>query len=328
MSVDLIARAQEGDEGSFAELVAPHRHELHVHCYRILGSLQDAEDAVQESLLAAWRGLGGFERRSSLRTWLYAIATTRCLNMLRSANSRPRTEPQFTFELPEPAELVEPLWLEPYPDHLLAETASSPEARVEAKEAISLAFITALQLLPARQRAVLILRDVLGFHAAEAAEILETTEESVTSALKRARATLDQRLPQSEAPPAPDSEAERALVEELTRAFEVNDVDGIVALLADDVRLSMPPLPLEYRGLEQAARFLSVAGALHRDRRILPTRANGQPALAVYARDQGAPIYRAIGILVVTLAGSRISALTRFDTGVLARFGLPRTLPG
>jgi RNA polymerase sigma-70 factor (ECF subfamily) len=331
VTAELLARARGGDQEAFAQLVAPHRRELHVHCYRVLGSLQDAEDAFQETLLAAWRSLPGFEHRASLRTWLYTIATSRCLNMLRAADRRPRTEPRRPdFELPEPSSATEPLWLEPYPDVLfdeLAATTPGPEARYEAKEAISLAFVTALQLLPARQRAVLVLRDVLGYRAAETARILDTTEESVTSALKRARATLDRRLPQGAPPPQPGSPGERELVERLTAAFETNDVDGIVALLADDVRLNMPPLPLEYRGLDQAGRFLAHIALLHRDRRIVHTRANGQPALAMYARDPGADLYRALGLLVVTLTGDRIGAITRFDTAVFATFGLPRRLP-
>jgi RNA polymerase sigma-70 factor (TIGR02960 family) len=328
VTADLLARAQAGDQDSFGDLVAPYRAELHLHCYRILGSVQDAEDAVQETLVSAWRSLAGFEQRASLRTWLYTIATSRCMNMLRAASRRPRADGDLPFELPEPSVSAEPLWLEPYPDVLLsASGATDPEARYAAKETISLAFITALQLLPPRQRAVLILRDVLGFHAAEAAQMLDATEESVTSALKRARATLEQRLPRSEPPPRPDSPAERMLVDQLTSAFEANDVDAIVALLADDVRLSMPPLPLEYHGLDQAERFLTHVAALHHDRRIVHARANGQPALAMYARDSGAEIYRALGILVVTLSGTRVSAITRFDTGVFGSFGLPRILP-
>jgi RNA polymerase sigma-70 factor (TIGR02960 family) len=326
VSVDLLVAARSGDEDSFSELVAPYRQELHVHCYRVLGSLQDAEDAVQETLVSAWRGLGGFEQRASFRTWLYTIATSRCMNMLRAASRRPRATQQLAFELPEPSASTEPVWLDPYPDVLLADTAPGPDARYEAKEAISIAFITALQLLPPRQRAVLILRDVLGFRAAEAAQILESSEESVTSALKRARATLDERMPRTDPPPQPNSSAERELVDRLTAAFAANDVDGIVALLSDDVRLSMPPLPLEYRGLDQAARFLTHVAALHHDRRILSVHANGQPALAMYARDPGAQIYRALGMLVVTLAGNRVSAITRFENSVFPHFGLPRTL--
>ena len=199
VTTDLTARARAGDADAFRELIEPHRRELQVHCYRILGSAQDAEDALQETLLAAWQGIGGFEERASIRTWLYQVATSRCLNALRAASRRPQmNSPLSGLDLPEPTRLGEVSWLEPYPDVLLeglADGAPGPEARYEATEAISLAFVTALQLLPPRQRAVLILRDVLGFRASETAGILDSTEESVTSALKRARATLGRRAP-------------------------------------------------------------------------------------------------------------------------------------
>ncbi len=208
MSTELVTRARAGDAEAFAQLTRPHHRELQVHCYRILGSVQDAEDTVQESLLAAWQGLAGFEGRSSVRTWLYRIATNRCLNALRSASRRPPVDLSLPdVELPEPNRPGKVVWLEPYPDRLLEEVAErpgGPEARYEAREAISLAFVTALQLLPPRQRAVLILRDVLGFHAEEVAEMLHTTEGSVTSALKRARASLERRVDTDEhGPPAP-----------------------------------------------------------------------------------------------------------------------------
>lgn len=330
MSTELIAQAKAGDQDAFRELVEPYRAELHVHCYRILGSVQDAEDALQETLLAAWRGLGGFEERASVRTWLYSVATNRALNVLRAAKRRPQVDMPPDVSLPEPTRLTEALWLEPYPDVLFENelaVAPGPEARYEAKEAISLAFVTALQLLPARQRAVLILRDVLGFRAAEVADMLESTEESVTSALKRARATLESRRTEVDAPPLPDSPAERELVGRLAAAFEENDVDGIVALLADDVRLTMPPLPLEYIGLEEARRFYAIVAARPGKRRLVPTKANGQPALAFYSRDPSGEVFRATSLMVVTLAGSRITALTRFDADVLRHFGLPRILP-
>jgi RNA polymerase sigma-70 factor (ECF subfamily) len=333
MATDLIDRAQAGDAQAFRQLVEPYEHELQVHCYRILGSAQDAEDAVQETLLAAWRGLGGFEQRSSLRTWLYRIATTRSLNALRSASRRPAVDwANRDVEPPEPTRLGEVPWLEPYPDLLLAElpdSAPGPQARYEAREAISLAFVTALQLLPPRQRATLILRDVLGFHTSEAAEILGVSEQSAASALKRARATLAQHLPagRPEAPP-PYSPAEQELVGRLTRAFEAADVDGIVALLTEDAWLRMPPIPLEYQGCDLAARFFTLAFRPGRRYRLVATRANGQPALGVYVRDPRAPVLHANGLLVLTLAGDRISMITRFDTSVLPRFGLPRFLPG
>lgn len=330
MSLELIERAKAGDEDAFRELVEPYRRELHVHCYRILGSVQDAEDALQETLLAAWRGLAGFEQRASVRTWLYSVATNRALNMLRSAKRRPQVKLPPPMP-PEPTQLVEPLWIEPYPDVLLENEREStstpgPEARYETKEAISLAFITALQLLPARQRAVLILRDVLGFRAAEVAEMLDSSVESVTSALKRARETLESR-PHVKPPPQPDSPVERELVGRFAAAFEANDVDAIVALLTDDVRVSMPPLPLEYIGRDDVARFCAFLVARPGGRRIVQTKANGQPALVVYSRDATSDVFRATSLLVVTLAGQRIAAFTRFDPSVLEHFALPRILP-
>jgi RNA polymerase sigma-70 factor (ECF subfamily) len=335
MATNLIDRAQAGDGQAFRELVEPYQHELEVHCYRILGSAQDAQDAMQETLLAAWRGLGGFEQRSSLRTWLYRIATTRSLNALRSASRRPPMDwPNRDVDPPEPTRLSEVSWLEPYPDVLLAEVpddAPGPQARYEAREAISLAFVTALQLLPPRQRAALILRDVLGFANAEAAEILQASEQSVASAVKRARATLARELPppgQQEAPPPPHSPAEQRLVAQLTRAFEAEDVDAIVALLTEDAWLRMPPVPLEYQGRELATRFLTLAFRNRRRYRLVATRANGQPAFGVYEYDRHVPVLHANGLIVLTLAGDQISTITRFDAGVLPRFGLPRLLPG
>jgi len=334
VTADLMTRARAGDGEAFGELVAPFRRELQVHCYRILGSAQDAEDALQETLLAAWQGLPGFEGHASIRTWLYRIATSRCLNTLRSASRRPPMNwRRPEVDPPEPTRLAEVVWLEPYPDVLLEglpDTAPGPEARYEATEAISLAFITALQLLPTRQRAVLILRDVLGFPAREVAGILDTTQESVTSALKRARATLQHRhpsSPQQEAPPPPGSATEQELVARLARAFENSDVDGVVALLTDDAWLRMPPVPLEYQGREQAARFFTAVFPPSGSHRMVATRANNQPAFAVYLRDPRADIAHATGVIVLTLAGNQISAITRFDNSVLPQFGLPRTLP-
>jgi RNA polymerase sigma-70 factor (TIGR02960 family) len=335
MAIDLIDRAQAGDGQAFRQLVEPYQRELQVHCYRILGSVQDAEDAVQETLLAAWRNLGGFEQRSSLRTWLYRIATTRSLNALRSASRRSSMRwSNPDIEPPEPTRLGEVPWLEPYPDVLLAELpdqAPGPQARYESREAISLAFVTALQLLPPRQRAALILRDVLGFHTREAADILQTSEQSVASAVKRARAALARHLPSSdqrETPPLPHSLAERRLVARLTKAFEAADVAGIVALLTEDAWLTMPPVPLEYQGRELATRFFSLAFRPGRRYRLVATRANGQPAFGVYVRDRHTPVLHANGLIVLTLAGDRVSMITRFDTSVMPRFGLPRSLPG
>ena len=333
MTAELIGRAQAGDGEAFRQLTDPYRRELQLHCYRILGSVLDAEDALQETMLAAWQGLRAFEQRASIRTWLYQVATSRCLNALRSARRRPQMQPPSGLDLPVPSGLGEVVWLEPYPDVLvegLADSAFSPEARYEATEAMSLAFITALQLLPPRQRAVLILRDVLGFRAAEVADMLQSSEDSVTSALKRARATLQRELPrddQRQGPPPPDSPAERELVARLTEAYDEGDVNSIVALLTEDVRLAMPPVPLEYTGRELAAQFLTaVAFRQGRRYRLVATRANRQPAFGAYVRDPRAGISHANGLLVVTLAGTRISGITRFDNSVLARFGLPRTL--
>jgi RNA polymerase sigma-70 factor (TIGR02960 family) len=334
MAIDLIDRARAGDGEAFRELVEPYQRELQVHCYRILGSAQDAEDAMQETLLTAWRSLGGFEQRSSLRTWLYRIATTRSLNALRASSRRPPMEWNIRdIDPPEPTRLGEVPWLEPYPDLLLAELpddAPGPQARYETREAISLAFVTALQVLPPRQRAALILRDVLGFSTGEAARILQTSEQSVASAVKRARATLTRELPaaQQESPPPPHSTTEQQLVARLTRAWEAADVDGIVALLTDDAWLTMPPVPLEYRGRDLATRFLTLAFRRGRGHRLVPTRANGQPAFGLYVRDPHTPVLHANGLLVLTLAGDRISMITRFDTSVMPRFGLPRSLPG
>jgi RNA polymerase sigma-70 factor (TIGR02960 family) len=332
MATDLIDRAQAGDEQAFSQLVEPYQRELQVHCYRILGSAQDAEDALQETLLTAWRSLGGFEQRSSLRTWLYRIATTRSLNALRSASRRPPAEwTNPNVSPPEPTRLGEVPWLEPYPDVLLEDlpdTAPGPQARYEAREAISLAFVTALQLLPPRQRAALILRDVLDFRASEAADILATSEQSVESALKRARATLARQLPPTgQQPLLPHSRAEQELVDRLTRAFEAADVDGIVALLTEDAWLTMPPLPLEYQGHELVARFFTLVFRQGHRYKLVATRANGQPAFGVYQRDPYGEVWHANGLLVITLAGDQVSVMTRFDHSMFPRFGLPRTLP-
>jgi RNA polymerase sigma-70 factor (TIGR02960 family) len=334
VTMDLLDRARAGDGEAFGQLVEPYQRELQLHCYRILGSVADAEDALQDALLSAWRGLAGFEGRGSVRTWLYRVATSRCLDALRVSRRQPGSMPRPGIEPPEPTRLGHVLWLEPYPDVLLeglADSTPGPESRYESREAISLAFITTLQLLPPRQRAALILRDVLGFHAREAAQILDTSEESVTSALKRARATLRSQQEASgdrEPPPAPHSAAEQDLVHRLIRAFEAADVDGIVALLTDDAWLTMPPLPLEYQGRELAEAFLTATAFRPGwTARLIATRANGQPAFGFYVRDPQTGIFHTIGLLALTLSGSRICAMTRFEASVLARFGLPRTLP-
>jgi RNA polymerase sigma-70 factor (TIGR02960 family) len=333
VTADLLARARAGDGDAFGQLTEPHRRELQVHCYRILGSVQDAEDVLQDTLLAAWRGLAGFEERSTLRAWLYRVATNRCLNTLRAARRRPAMDWSVPdVEPPEPSRLGEVVWLEPYPDALLeglADKPPGPEARYELTEAISLAFVTALQLLPPRQRAVLILRDVLGYHAAEVAEMLDTTVESVTSALKRARASLRRYRTNREPAPSAGSLAEQELVSQLVRAYQTGDVEALTTLLTDDVVVSMPPVPLEYHGRELAARFNATVTFRHgRTYDLVPTRANGQLAFGAYLRDPAGGVRHATGLRVLTLAGNRICGLTRFDNSVLPRFGLPQSLPG
>ncbi len=327
-----LARARAGDEDAFRELTEPHRRELQVHCYRILGSLQDAEDMVQETLLAAWRGLAGFEGRASLRSWLYRIATNRCLNALRARSRRPREVPAMG-ESPEPTRRMEPLWLEPYPDVLLGDLpdpAPGPAARYEARESIELAFIVALQGLPPRQRVALVLHDVLGFRTAEVAEMLDTGEASIKGALQRARASVRARLPDAdrERAPRPDSSRERELVGRFADAVHGGDVDEIVALLTDNALLTMPPQPLEYQGHEAIAAFLRHRAELRgAPLRAVATRANGQPAFGCYLPDAHAPIAHAYGLIVLTLAGDGIAAITWFaDTALFAHFGLPRTL--
>jgi RNA polymerase sigma-70 factor (ECF subfamily) len=329
----LTTRARAGDQEAFRELVDPYRHELQVHCYRILGSAHDAEEALQETLLAAWRGLAGFEQRASVRTWLYRIATRRCLNALRASSRRVTMDgPQSWPDPPEPTRLGDVPWLEPYPDLLLDQLTGSepgPEARYEATEAISLAFITALQLLPPRQRAVIVLCDVLSFSRAETAGILQATTESVASALKRARGTLARRAaagPDREPPPAPGSPAERELVRQLTLAYASGDVNAIISLLAEDVWLTMPPAPFEYQGREVAGRALSLLFGRRLRYRLVATRANGQPAFGIYVHDPHSGVLHASGLMVLALSGQQISAITRFDNSNLARFGLPRTL--
>ena len=332
VAADLMSRAQAGDSDAFRELTEAHRRELQVHCYRMLGSFQDAEDALQDTMLSAWRGLGGFDGRSSLRTWLYRIATNRCLNTLRSASRRPAQQWNIPkVDLPEPTRIGEIVWVEPFPDTLLEGALSGPpgpEARYEQTEAISLAFVTALQMLPPRQVAVLILRDVLGFHASEVAGLLDSTVDSVNSALKRARASLHRRMPAAdrELPPPSGSPAEEAIVAKFAHAWESADMDALVTLLTSDVFMSMPPIPFEYQGRDIVARFCASLFGAGRRFDLVPARANGQPAFGAYLR---APtgVSHGTGLYVLTLTGDRICALTRFENSVLPWFGLPRSLP-
>ncbi|WP_067821242.1 sigma-70 family RNA polymerase sigma factor [Nocardia inohanensis] len=328
---DLMSRARAGDGEAFRALTEPHRRELQVHCYRMLGSVQDAEDALQDTMLAAWRGLEQFDGRAALRTWLYRIATNRCLDALRGARRRPAKQWDIPgIEPPEPTGLGEIHWLEPYPDALLGGAISvplGPEARYEQTESISLAFVTALQILPPRQLAVLILRDVLGFHANEVAEMLDTTIESVKSALKRARAGMQRRLPDParEQPPANGSPAEDAIVAKFVSTYEAADIEALVALLTDDVFMTMPPMPLEYRGLDSVARFCAFVFGSGQQFELVPTRANGQPAFGVYRRTPTGS--HGVGLFVLALSGDRISAMTRFEETVLPTFGLPQSRP-
>jgi RNA polymerase sigma-70 factor (TIGR02960 family) len=315
-----IEQAKAGDEHAFAALVEPHRHELQLHCYRMLGSLQDAEDLVQETLLAAWRSLGGFEERASLRAWLYRIATNRSLNALRERGRRPAVEEKTMA--PPPTRYVVPSWLEPYPDSALPDPTPGPEARYEQREATQLAFVAGLQQLPERQRAALVLRDVLGFNTEEVATMLDATPQSIKAALQRARATLDQRVPKHERAPLPDSPAEREIVALFSAAIEAGDTARVVALLTDQARLTMPPLPLEYTGHAAIAEFLDyrteVRGA---PLELRPTRANCQPAFGCYLYS------RAWGMLALTLSGEQIAEITLFsDPSLVSRFGLPRQI--
>jgi RNA polymerase sigma-70 factor (ECF subfamily) len=326
-----LTRARGGDEDAFRELTDPYRRELHLHIYRIVGSTQDAEDLLQETLLAAWRGLGRFEGRASVRAWLYRIATNRSLDALRASRRRPE-DPRMS-QMPEPTRWSEPVWLEPYPDVLLEgipDHAPGPEARYESKETIALAFIVGLQHLPPQQRAVLVLRDVLGYRAAEVAEMLETSEASVNSLLRRARAAFDVRLPATgrERAPLPSSRLERDVVGRFAETVENGDIDGMVALLTDDAWLTMPPLPHAYQGRDAIGAFLR--GAEERrgaPMRLAPTRANAQPAFGCYLAGPEAGVARAFSLLVLTLEGDHVSAITWFaDSSRFAQFGLPRML--
>jgi RNA polymerase sigma-70 factor (ECF subfamily) len=306
-----------------------HRREIQVHCYRILGSVQDAEDIAQETVVAAWRGLDGFEGRASVRTWLYRIATNRCLNALRARGRRPPVPappPPGTPEPPEPTGLGDPVWLEPFPDALL-EGVDLPEVRHELRESIGLAFVAGLQRLPPRQRTALVLRDVLGFSARETADVLETTEVAANRLLSRARAGLVP-LDRTDAPLAGSAE-ERALVDRFVTAFESGDIPSLLELLRGDALLTMPPTPLEYRGPAAIGRFLSTVpagGQLDRFR-LVPTRANGEPAFGCYLRDPQSPVAHAYGLMVVAFRDGHVAAITGFaDTATFRPFGLPRTL--
>ena len=333
MTERALTLARSGDQDAFRELTEPYRRELQLHCYRIVGSTQDAEDLVQETLLAAWRGLEQFEGSASIRTWLYRIATNRSLDALRASARRPQQLEPLT-DPPTPSRLGESIWLEPYPDALIegiADEAPGPEARYDQREALGLAFVSGLQHLQPQQRAVLVLRDVLGFRAAEAAAILDTSQAAVNSLLQRARLTLEGRLPAAwrDRAPLSNSPHEREVVGRFADALEDGDIGAVVALLTDDAWLTMPPYPYEYQGATAIENFLRVRGARHDGPlRLVATRANGQPAFGCYFPCPGTEIARAYGLLVLTLAGSKIAEITFFaDSGVLPHFGLPRSVP-
>jgi RNA polymerase sigma-70 factor, ECF subfamily len=332
----LLEAARQGDEDAYGRLVGPYRTELHAHCYRMLGSVQDAEDALQEALLRAWRGLPGFEGRSSLRFWLYKIATNACLKAIERRPKRvlpidyaPAADPHDG-----PAEPVtESVWLEPYPDERLGLEAGllGPDARYEQREGVELAFIAALQHLPARQRAVLILRDVLGYSARETAEALETTPVSVDSALQRAHKTVNERLPkqsQQATLRAVGDDGLSEVVERYVAAWERNDVDAVVAMLTDDATMTMPPLPSWYRGRDAVAVFLRGAPLTGAKRwRLIPVRANGQLAFGKYIWDEEMHAFIPHGVNVLTLRGAQIEEITAFlNPGAFRQFGLADSL--
>jgi RNA polymerase sigma-70 factor, ECF subfamily len=326
-----LARARAGDEDAFRQLTDPHRRELHVHIYRIVGSTQDAEDLLQETLLAAWRGLEQFEGRASVRAWLYRIATNRSLDSLRAGRHRP--DDQRMPQMPEPTRWGEPIWLQPYPDLLIdavPDHAPGPEARYETKEAIALAFIVGLAHLPPQQRAVLVLRDVLGYRAAEVAEMLDTSDASVNNLLLRARAAFESRLPATgrERAPLPDSKLEREIVGRFAETVEDGDIDAMVALLTDDAWLTMPPLPHAYQGHDAIGAFLRGAEARRGvPLRLVATRANKQPAFGCYLPAPETDVAKAFALFVLTLDGDRLSAITWFaGSGVFPQFGLPQVL--
>jgi RNA polymerase sigma-70 factor (ECF subfamily) len=322
-----------GDQDAFRRLIEPHRAELHAHCYRMLGSFQDAEDALQETLLRAWRGLPRFERGRPIRPWLYRIATNACLDAIAKRPKRvlpvDRSPPSGPEDGPG-APLVETVWLEPYPDELigLEDGYAAPEARYERRESVELAFVAALQHLPARQRAVLILREVLGFSAREVAESLETTAASVNSALQRARRTVEERLPERSQQATLRELGDkrlRGVVERYIEAWESRDVDAMVAMLVEEATFAMPPHPNWFRGRDAVVAFITHAGKL--PLRHLPTRTNGQVAIGWYMLHPRRKSYVPASLEVLALEGARVREITAFASPELfPRFGLPAEL--
>jgi len=332
----LIDAARSGDEDAYAALVEPHRRELRAHCYRMLGSAHDAEDAVQDALLRAWRGLPRFEGRSSTRSWLYKITTNACLNAI-ARQPKGRVLPMDFGPAGDPHDgagtpLVESVWVEPYPDAdlPLADTFAAPDARYDRRESVELAFVAALQHLPPNQRAALIMREVLGFSAKESADTLDTSVASINSALQRARKTIDDKLPersQQTTLRALDDDAVRALVERYVDAWERNDVAGVVAMLTEDATFAMPPNLAWFRGREAIAAFLPT-GPMSRPRRFRPIRANGQLAFGTYIWEPELDRFRPNSIHLIDLRGAQICAMTAFlDQAVFPGFGLPDHLP-
>jgi RNA polymerase sigma-70 factor, ECF subfamily len=332
---ELLGAARAGDEGAFRRIVETHQAELHAHCYRMLGSLHDAEDALQETLLRAWRGLSQFGGRSALRTWLYRIATNVCLDAIAR---RPKRVLPVDYGPPaspndDPGQpLVESVWLEPYPDETLglADGYAAPEARYEQREAVELAFVAALQHLSATQRAVLVLREVLGFSAREVSESLDTSVAAVNSALQRARKAVDERLPQQSQQAtlrSLDDERTRMLVEAYVDAWATGDPNAVASLLVEDAAFSMPPWSSWWRGRETIAGFAESAHEFCAQSRAVPTRANGQLAIAYYHLDAETGRYKAAALDVLTLEGALVKEITAFVTpDVFARFGLPAEL--
>jgi RNA polymerase sigma-70 factor, ECF subfamily len=338
----LLDGARSGDEDAFRRLLDPYRGELHAHCYRMLGSVHDAEDALQDASLRAWRGLGRFEGRSSLRSWLYTIATNTCLNLIAKRPKRvlpldygPATDPHDGLGMP----LSETVWVEPYPDEAIGldDGFAAPDARYEQRESVELAFVAALQYLPAMQRTVLTLREVLGFSAAEVAETLDTTTASVNSALQRARAAVDEKLPeqsqQATMRALGDAEVER-IVAGYTEAWERGDVDAVAAMLAEDAAITMPPMGTWFQG-EGVLVFLrkwAFSGRVYdlegrRSVRVIPTSANGQPAFGTYAWSDEHGAHRPTVLQVLTFRGGKIAEITGFvSPEAFARFGLPAEL--
>jgi len=323
----LLVLARSGDHRAFADLVDPYLHELHVHCYRMLGSFQDSEDVMQEVLVRAWRYLDRFESRSSVRQWLYRIATNRCLTF----QARAATAPAGAGAVPPPnAPDVEVVASQPYPDSRLSLLPDhDPQAHYDLRESVGLAFLSAIQLLPARQRAVLLLRDVLAFSAAETADLLDTTAAGVNSALQRGRAALHEHRATGKLRPdqrAEGSAVERSILHRYLAAWHACDIPALVALLREDALLTMPPFALAYRGREAIAQFLATVPAGGRLDQILlvPTKANMRPAVAAYVRDPGGRRATAYGIMVLTIDGSVIGEITGFaDPALFPLFGLP-----